>query len=743
MAAPRGQANITSKADLSLDSQVILPEPFKCLAVIGDSVWTGEKNGSILVRNSRTGDKISLVHEALKGYCSALQLLEGQKQVWCGFSDGYLRVYDSETKMKLAESHPHSGFVSAVVSTIDKVFTGGTDWRVYQWCLTDGTLNQLTVFSGHKNSVKSLSTHSNPTFNQLYSGSDDCSIRVWDTTLRGQVSTCSSVLSGQNTPILALCSPQTISTLWSGGEDGSICVWDLSGTVEQYGLKHRLKSFHSVAVAEMMNLPNGKLWSCDKHGTILIWNPMEEHLVQKLSPSDGGSWQRNAILCASPLPIRVQYPIWTCSGDGAVRIWVCEANDTEKAEHVKSLECHITFLKKSGVAELQRVKDIYEEDISKLNERLTEMASKLSEKQQIIESIPTQIQKVKQAYEEDIVRQLPPPRPPTTPTAARTIQSSTVMSPCPGLPAAIPAPQPAPTPHAFLQEEDIRSFLKRKKQELTREHQMVLQEKEVQLSHALEALTTSEDHREALETEISTLKLTMDTANKHLEGVRRAEEAEDRMLIHEIKALQNNITELTVKCADRDSLQLQVSALTNELEKVVQNRISNEILSERISELEVVLEIEKTENERQVLDLNGRLLETVTQFNSEREMFQRNEKHNNNILKETSIKLVDTETLLLKEKDAADLLRAEFAASQDAVTSLTVESESMKGPWLQLQEVLSASQETLATVQGQFKKDIASLEVDLQSRNIEVVSLRKALLDKESQLAVLNNPNRL
>eukprot|EP01060_Flectonema_neradi_P036431 TRINITY_DN699_c0_g1_i2.p1 TRINITY_DN699_c0_g1~~TRINITY_DN699_c0_g1_i2.p1 ORF type:complete len:748 (+),score=162.37 TRINITY_DN699_c0_g1_i2:2123-4366(+) len=740
MSPPPGQVNGASKADLGLDSQIILPEPYKCLVVVSGDVWTGEKNGSVIVRNSRTGDKIGLVHEPTKGYCSSISLLESSKQVWCGFSDGYLRVYDSGTKQKLAETHPHSGFVSAVVTTLDKVFTGGTDWRVYQWCFTNGSLNQLSVFSGHKNSIKSLSAHSNPTCNYLFSGSDDSTIRVWDTTLRGQVSSCCSVLSGQNTPILALCSPLTTQTLWSGGEDGSLCVWNVAGTTQQYQLKHRLRSLHVVAVAQMMNLPNGKLWTCDKHGVILLWNPTEEHLVQKLSPSDGGSWQRNAILCSAPLPIRIQYPVWTCSGDGTVRIWVCEANDTDRAEHVQSLESHISFLKESSNEEMKRIKDVYEDDIKKLGERLTDLTSKLAEKQQVIEAIPTQMQKLRQTYEEDFAKNIPPPRPPTTPTASKVVQSvAVVMSPCPDLPAPIPAPQAIPpVPHAFLQEDDIRSFLKQKKLQLTTEHQIALNEKDKQLAHTIEALHTSEEHRNVLEQEVQSLKLALETTNRHLEGLRRTEETEDKMLIHEIKALQSKMTEMSVKCADRDNLVLQVNSLTKELERTVQNKVSNEILSERVSELETLLEIQKTESEKSLLELRTNMLETASQFGADKEALEASEKHTSALLRETSIKLVDAETLLLKEKDCSESLRAELSASQEIITSLTVESESLKGPWLQLQEVLTASQETLATVQGQFKKDIASLEADLQNKNIEVVTLRKALLEKDAQLSSLS-----
>ncbi len=102
------------------------------------------------------------------------------------------------------------------ITADNKIISGSDDCTVRIW---DMHGNQLAQCNGHRKSVCSVCI---TTDNKIISGSADCTIRVWD--MHGnQLAQC----IGHRDAVDAVCITSD-SRIVSGGYDRTICVWDIS-----------------------------------------------------------------------------------------------------------------------------------------------------------------------------------------------------------------------------------------------------------------------------------------------------------------------------------------------------------------------------------------------------------------------------------------------------------------------------------------------------------------------------------
>ena len=80
-------------------------------------------------------------------------------------------------------------------------------------------LSALRALTGHTSTVMSIAISSDRQW--LFSGSDDCTIKVWDLSTGQAVST----LAGHNGPVYSIVISADRKTLVSGSYDGTIWVW--------------------------------------------------------------------------------------------------------------------------------------------------------------------------------------------------------------------------------------------------------------------------------------------------------------------------------------------------------------------------------------------------------------------------------------------------------------------------------------------------------------------------------------
>jgi WD40 repeat protein len=96
--------------------------------------------------------------------------------VWCGTEQGPVLVYDAYSRRAVKQIDHHAGSVNCIFVNEHGVWTGSGDFSVVQW--TKQGFEIVRIFTGHSNAVRALLCFGNVS---VWSGSDDHTIRVWDT----------------------------------------------------------------------------------------------------------------------------------------------------------------------------------------------------------------------------------------------------------------------------------------------------------------------------------------------------------------------------------------------------------------------------------------------------------------------------------------------------------------------------------------------------------------------------------
>jgi hypothetical protein len=303
----------------------------RCSAVAPDTtVWTGEADGSIVIRLAPSGMEVSRIQAT--GRAVVLVLANVSGRMWAGYSDGAIRVFDHDTQKVLRESTQHTAAVYAMCAADGFVYTGGADWKVYQWEADD--LHFCRMYHGHRNNVRCLTTYKDPESGCRYvvSGSDDGTVKVWDTSVAvspmkkaacganaEKDAGCVATLDGQGRGVRSALVLEDTAELWVGSEDTAIRVWDLySMTITSVITAHRTPVVTMQRVEETV-------WSGSKDGTIVITNRFSKDVVhqatQPPTSSSSGGLQQRFNMSIQPVTRTVIYNVWATSADGSWQCW--------------------------------------------------------------------------------------------------------------------------------------------------------------------------------------------------------------------------------------------------------------------------------------------------------------------------------------------------------------------------------------------------------------------------------------
>lgn len=114
----------------------------------------------------------------------------------------------------------HTGSISQICFTKDgtHLVSASTDKSMAMWDLEAGV--RVRRFKGHQSFVNSCDVSDNPTM--ICSGSDDGTVRLWDSRRRHCVKTLNSKYQ-----VTAVCFNEKADNIMSGGIDNHIKMWDL------------------------------------------------------------------------------------------------------------------------------------------------------------------------------------------------------------------------------------------------------------------------------------------------------------------------------------------------------------------------------------------------------------------------------------------------------------------------------------------------------------------------------------
>ncbi len=170
----------------------------------------------------------------------------------------------------------HDGAIYSVVFSPDLkcLASGSDDCTIKIWDMHAG--QELRTLTGHKGPIASVAFSSIGT---VISGSDDCTIKVWDVRTGQELRT----LAGHKEPVSSIALSADMATLVSGSHDETIKVWDmLTGRVVNNFMGHR-GHISSVALsADMATLVSG---GYDK--TIKVWDMLTGQALRTLTGHTG------------------------------------------------------------------------------------------------------------------------------------------------------------------------------------------------------------------------------------------------------------------------------------------------------------------------------------------------------------------------------------------------------------------------------------------------------------------------
>eukprot|EP01062_Namystynia_karyoxenos_P002330 TRINITY_DN10836_c0_g1_i1.p1 TRINITY_DN10836_c0_g1~~TRINITY_DN10836_c0_g1_i1.p1 ORF type:complete len:968 (+),score=396.11 TRINITY_DN10836_c0_g1_i1:101-2905(+) len=287
------------------------------LAQGGATLWTGDNDGTISIRNGATGEIVHHIPSSGGLYADALYTTD--THMWVGMSDGTVRIYDHLVYILVSEAKFHSGSVTCFACTFDgKIFSGGTDSAVVKWdseannfermakmtipgegcihavtcygynlfvggddavihCLDTETGHELRRCEGHSASVRALLVQDG----YLFSGSMDASVRVWNIEHAECIWTMGQDGGAMHTAgVTCLVGDQVAHRVWSADAESIIHIWD---STPDHDFAHRTELRHGVGRGDQPGPPviglrsfctvdAIKLWSLAANGKNLIWS---------------------------------------------------------------------------------------------------------------------------------------------------------------------------------------------------------------------------------------------------------------------------------------------------------------------------------------------------------------------------------------------------------------------------------------------------------------------------------------
>lgn len=217
-------------------------------------------------------------------------------RVFCGSCDKSVHVWDTHTHVHLASMERHTGWVLAVCTDGQQVFSGGEDGMICSWggasfSSTDAMGDEPM---GHEGGVHSLVIAAG----KLFSGGADSVVRCWDL----KAHTALATLQGHSACVCSLATDG--ERLFSGSDDNTIRVWDCATHAHEGTLRGHCDCIHSLQVAA------GKLFSGSEDCTVRVWDIRSLELIGVLEHQD----------CVYAIAASL-HQLFTGSGDGSIATW--------------------------------------------------------------------------------------------------------------------------------------------------------------------------------------------------------------------------------------------------------------------------------------------------------------------------------------------------------------------------------------------------------------------------------------
>lgn len=304
----------------------------------GESIVSGSDDTTVRLWNTATGKHVKLFFSHLGPIWDVEFDREG-KRIVTASGDGTAIVWDLSTGAAKAPFTGHDGpvYTAAFSPTGPEVATGGYDRRILIWnpgTLTEFNFDNLKSPTGKvvaDQESKALDGHSAPVRdilfsgdgNQIVSGSDDNTVRLWSLeTLKDE-----KTFRGHNGSVRSLVLADNDSIILTASKDNRIRQWSIDQYAEVRVLhSHVLDEHRAEVLSARFSKDGSKIVTASKDRSALTWDSKTGNRLAQFA-------EGHQFLTSSAVVFPNGKWIATAAADNTVRVW-----DLDSATELFSLD---------------------------------------------------------------------------------------------------------------------------------------------------------------------------------------------------------------------------------------------------------------------------------------------------------------------------------------------------------------------------------------------------------------------
>eukprot|EP01117_Protostelium_nocturnum_P008880 TRINITY_DN3185_c0_g1_i1.p2 TRINITY_DN3185_c0_g1~~TRINITY_DN3185_c0_g1_i1.p2 ORF type:complete len:601 (+),score=236.39 TRINITY_DN3185_c0_g1_i1:27-1805(+) len=239
------------------------------LILVKDKVWSCSLDKTILVwspKKAQPEKRIQAGNKDKEVWTNAF--MEADQFIWCGCSDGLIRLWDSKNMKLKKEMKPEGNSVGSFTSFIKRsnaIWSGTSQGTIYIWNCT--TLKLAQTMIGHTAAVNSFTSIGPTSFSlEIWSCSADKTIRCWNAETYENLKVIETTSN-----VLELMQVRTSYYVWSGSDDSKIFLWDAK-TYEQVANQEDILNKHAGAVNCITFVDKkNEIWTGSSDCYIYVW----------------------------------------------------------------------------------------------------------------------------------------------------------------------------------------------------------------------------------------------------------------------------------------------------------------------------------------------------------------------------------------------------------------------------------------------------------------------------------------
>ncbi|KAF8748533.1 WD40 repeat-like protein [Rhizoctonia solani] len=190
-------------------------------------IISGSNDKTIRIWDAQSGQPILDPLAGHSNFITSVAISSSGNLIASGSGDESIRVWNAQSRDQVLKPLVHRSYVTSVIFSSDEatLYCGAVDSTIKAWDIKTGNMVLHRPFTGHTGAIRCIAVSSHGS-RETYvaSGSDDCTIRVWDPTT-GETSF--GPFRNHSHLVRSVAFSHDNTRVVSGSKDGFVCLWDL------------------------------------------------------------------------------------------------------------------------------------------------------------------------------------------------------------------------------------------------------------------------------------------------------------------------------------------------------------------------------------------------------------------------------------------------------------------------------------------------------------------------------------